>query len=188
MNKVATFPVVCDQPPDNQFADRLESELTRPEAECVLIEFRTRASGELAEVDQMLHDDSSMSRLRVALRKMEQQSVPVVALVRESLALLQFEIALACHARFATEGKVSQCFPWNKYGLMPLLGGTQRLPRLVGIELASRILLQGEVLTIAQLVASGLFNLADGEIHKSATEWAAANRAYRQPWDRNFGA
>jgi len=188
MSKASTFPIICDQPPDNGFADRLESELTRPGAEVVLIEFRTRAGGELAEVDQILRDDSLMSRLRVILRKMEQQSIPTVALVPESLGLLQFEIALACHARFASAGKISLRFPWNKYGLMPLLGGTQRLPRLVGIELASRILLLGEGLTIAQLVAPGLFNLADGEIRKSATEWATVNRTYRQPWDRNPGA
>jgi 3-hydroxyacyl-CoA dehydrogenase/enoyl-CoA hydratase/3-hydroxybutyryl-CoA epimerase len=188
MNKVSTFPVICDQPADNEFADRLESELTHPEAEVILIEFRTRAGGELAEVDQVLRDDSLMSRLRVTLRKMEQQSIPVVALVPESLGLLQFEIALACHARFANEGRVSLRFPWNKYGLMPVLGGTQRLPRLVGIELASRILLRGEGLTIAKLAASGLFNLADGEIRKSATEWATVNREHRQPWDRTPSA
>ena len=124
MSEASIFPVICDQPPDEEFADRLESEFTRPGAEVVLIEFRTRAGGELAEVDQILRNDSLLGRLRVTLRKMEQQSIPVVALVPESLGLLQFEIALACHARFASEGKVSLRFPWNKYGLMPLLGGT----------------------------------------------------------------
>jgi 3-hydroxyacyl-CoA dehydrogenase/enoyl-CoA hydratase/3-hydroxybutyryl-CoA epimerase len=187
MSTASTFPVICDQPPDNEFADRLESELARPGVEVVLIEFRTCTGGDLAEVDQILRDDSLISRLRVTLRKMEQQSIPAVALVPESLGLLQFEIALACHARFASTGKVNLHFPWNKYGLMPLLGGTQRLPRLVGIELASRILLRGEGLTIGQLVAPGLFNLADGELRKSAMDWATVNRAYRQPWDRNPG-
>jgi len=187
MSQASTLPVNCDQPLDNEFANRLESELVRPGAELVLIEFRTRAGGELAEVDQILHDDSLMSRLRVILRKMEQQDIPILGLVPESLGLLQFEIALACHARFAERGNVSLRFPWAKYGLMPLLGGTQRLPRLVGIELALRILLQGEGSTIAQLVAPGLFHLADGDLRKSATEWATVNRAYRQPWDRNPG-
>jgi 3-hydroxyacyl-CoA dehydrogenase / enoyl-CoA hydratase / 3-hydroxybutyryl-CoA epimerase len=187
MSKVSTLPIICDQPPDERFANGLEIELTRPEAEVVLIEFRTRAGGELAEVDQILRDDAIISRLRVALRTMEQQSIPVVALVPESLGLLQFEIALACHARFANEGRAVLRFPWNKYGLMPVLGGTQRLPRLVGIELASRILLQSEGFTIAQLAESGLFNLADGEMRKPAAEWATDNRAYRQPWDRNLG-
>ena len=188
MSKASTLPVICDQPPDDEFADRLEDELTRPGTEVVLIEFQTRTGGELAEVDQILRDDSLISRLRITLRKMEQQSIAVIALVPESLGLLQFEIALACHARFVSAGKVGLLFPWNRYGLMPVLGGTQRLPRLVGIELASRILLQGEGLTIAQIVASGLFNLASGEIRESATLWATANRAYRQPWDRNPGA
>ena len=184
MSNGFTAPVICDQPAGSKFVDRLENELARPGAEVVLIEFRTREDGELREVDEILHDDSLISRLRITVRKMEQQRVPVVALVPESLGLLQFEIALACHARFASGGKVSLCFPWNRYGLMPVLGGSQRLPRLVGIELASRVLLQGESLTIPELAASGLFCLADGEIRKSATEWAAKSRHFRQPWDR----
>jgi 3-hydroxyacyl-CoA dehydrogenase/enoyl-CoA hydratase/3-hydroxybutyryl-CoA epimerase len=177
--------VVCNQPPGSEFTDILENELTRPRAEAVLVEFRTLPEGELKEVDEILKGDSSINRLRGALRKMEQQTIPIVALVSESLGLLQLEIALACHARFANSRKISLSFPWNKYGLMPVLGGSQRLPRLVGIELASRLLLQGETMTIAQLTASGLFYFAGEELRNAAAEWAANNRGYRQPWDRN---
>jgi 3-hydroxyacyl-CoA dehydrogenase / enoyl-CoA hydratase / 3-hydroxybutyryl-CoA epimerase len=184
MSNGSTASVVCDQPAGIEFVDRLENELARPGAEVVLIEFRTREDGELKEVDEILHNDSLISRLRITLRKMEQQSIPVVALVPESLGLLQFEIALACHARFASDAKVSLGFPWNRYGLMPILGGSQRLPRLVGIELAARILLQGESLTIPELAATGLFYLAGGGIRESATEWATNSPGYRQPWDR----
>ena len=184
MSNASTAPVICNQPAGSEFVDRLENELARPNAEVVLIEFRTGEDGESEEVDEILQDDSLISLLRITVRKMEQQRIPVVALVPESLGLLQFEIALACHARFASGGKVSLCFPWSRYGLMPVLGGSQRLPRLVGIELASRILLQSESLTIPDLAASGLFYLADGEIGKSAMKWAANSPGYRQPWDR----
>jgi 3-hydroxyacyl-CoA dehydrogenase/enoyl-CoA hydratase/3-hydroxybutyryl-CoA epimerase len=184
MSNTLPDPVICDQPPGGEFVDSLENELARPGAEVVLIEFRTREDGELKEVDEILHENSLISRLRISVRKMEQQPIPIVALVPESLGLLQFEISLACHARFASGGNVSLRFPWNRYGLMPVLGGTQRLPRLVGIELASRILLQGESLTISELAESGLFCLADGDMRKSAMEWAVIASDYRQPWDR----
>ena len=94
MSNGSTASVVCDQPAGIEFVDRLENELARPGAEVVLIEFRTSEDGELKEVDEILHNDSLISRLRITLRKMEQQRIPVVALVPESLGLLQFEIAL----------------------------------------------------------------------------------------------
>ena len=177
--------IVCDQPPGRQFADRVENELTHPGAEAVLIEFLTAPMGELKEIDQILNDDSLISRLREALRKLEQRAIPVLAVVPESLGILQFEVALACHARFASSGKTSLNFSWNKYGLMPVLGSSQRLPRLVGIELASHILLQGGPVTIAQLASAGLLNLKGGELRKEAAQWAANNRGYKQPWDRD---
>src|SRR5437868_5235790 len=119
MNGDVPSVIICDQLPGSQFADRLENELSRPGAKGVLIEFRAFPAGELKEIDEILKDDSSINRLREALRKMEQQAVPVVALVSEPLGLLQFEIALACHARFGDSQEINPDFSWNKYGLMP---------------------------------------------------------------------
>ena len=185
MNNNRLALIVCDHPPGTDFVDRLENELNLSRSDGILIEFRARPEGELIEVDDILRDDSLISRLRHALRKMEQQTSPAVALVSESLGLLQLEIALACHARFAKSGKINLSLSWNKYGLMPVLGGTQRLPRLAGIELASRFLLQGESTTIAQLAASGLFCLTEDKLLTAAADWAANNRGYRQPWDKS---
>jgi 3-hydroxyacyl-CoA dehydrogenase / enoyl-CoA hydratase / 3-hydroxybutyryl-CoA epimerase len=184
MNGDAAPVITCDQPPGNQFADRLENELSRHGVEAVLIEFRAFPEGEFKEIEEILADDSSINRLREVLRKMEQLTVPVIALVPEPLSLLQFEIALACHARFTRSQEINLNFSWNKYGLMPVLGGTQRLPRLVGIEFASRLLLQGESLTFAQLTSSGLLHMTSGELRTVAMQWAANNRGYNQPWDR----
>jgi 3-hydroxyacyl-CoA dehydrogenase/enoyl-CoA hydratase/3-hydroxybutyryl-CoA epimerase len=186
MNGDAAPVITCDQPPDNQFADRLESELSRQGTEAVLIEFRAFPDGEFKEIEEILADDSLINRLREVLRKMEQRAVPVIALVPEPLGLLQFEIALASHARFGNSKEINLNFSWNKYGLMPVLGGTQRLPRLVGIELASRILLRGESLTFAQLASSGLLHLTGDELRTAAMQWAADNRGYKQPWDRDL--
>jgi 3-hydroxyacyl-CoA dehydrogenase / enoyl-CoA hydratase / 3-hydroxybutyryl-CoA epimerase len=184
MNGDAAPVITCDQPPGNQFADRLENELSRHGVEAVLIEFRAFPEGEFKEIEEILADDSSINRLREVLRKIEQLTVPVIALVPEPLSLLQFEIALACHARFTRSQEINLNFSWNKYGLMPVLGGTQRLPRLVGIEFASRLLLQGESLTFAQLTSSGLLHMTSGELRTVAMQWAANNRGYNQPWDR----
>ena len=179
-------PIICDQPPTLAFVERVEDGLLHPSAEGMLIEFRTHPEADIVEVDQILADDAVISPLRVVLRKMEQQTSPVIALVPKSLSLLQFEIALACHARFIDGGKVSFCFPWHKYGLMPVLGGSQRLPRLIGIKLAAQILLDDERLAAGRLAAAGLFIRAGSSLRAAAKEWAAENSSYRQPWDRDL--
>ncbi len=115
---------------------------------------------------------------------MEQGPKAAVALVSESIGGLQLEIALACHVRFASVGTISLDFPWLKYGLMPVLGGTQRLPRLCGIELAARLLLQGEKVSVTEAVASGLFEVKDQSLPEAAMEWAEAHPKPGQPWDR----
>jgi 3-hydroxyacyl-CoA dehydrogenase len=66
-----------------------------------------------------------------------------------------FETALACHYRIALEtGKVG--LPEVKLGLLPGAGGTQRVPRLAGVEAALDLMLSGAPITAHQAVESGL--------------------------------
>ncbi|MEG1850122.1 MAG: enoyl-CoA hydratase/isomerase family protein, partial [Oscillospiraceae bacterium] len=67
------------------------------------------------------------------------------------------EIALACDFRVASE-TASFTFPEPKLGILPRLGGTQRLPRLVGEGRALEILLTGQKLNAAQAKEIGLVN------------------------------
>ena len=82
--------------------------------------------------------------LNKSLRALETCGKPV-AVALEGLALGGgLEIALACHYRVAADNpKIKLGLPEAKVGLLPGAGGTQRLPRLIGVQNAAMIILQG---------------------------------------------
>ena len=183
MNSVHYAQILCERPLGTEFADRVDAALSDPAIGALFIEFAGRPETEEIEVDQILAEDPLIDRLRILIRQMELSPKIVAALVRESIGGLQLEIALACDVRFAAMGTISLDFPWLKYGLMPILGGTQRLPRLSGFELAARILLQAEKVSVLETVASGLFQLADKNLLEAAIEWTETHPRPGQPWD-----
>ena len=184
MNQENYTRISCERPLNSKFADRLEAALSDPAINALFIEFHSLPETERNEVDQILAEDSLIDRLRGLIRQMEQGPKVVAALVSESIGGLQLEIALACHVRFASVGTISLDFPWLEYGLMPILGGTQRLPRLCGIELAARLMLQAEKVSVSEEVASDLFEVTDQPLSEAAMEWAQAHPKSGQPWDQ----
>lgn len=184
MNPDRTARISCGRPLEPKVVDHIEAALSDPAIEALLIEFSSGPDTETSEIDQILADDLLLSRLRTLIRQMEQGPKPVVALLAESIGGLQLEIALACHLRLASVGTISLDFPWLKFGLMPVVGGTQRLPRLCGIELAARLLLQAEKMTVSEETASGLFVMRKESLPEAAMEWAEAHPKVGQPWDQ----
>ena len=73
--------------------------------------------------------------LPALLRAVEDCAKPVVAAIDGICMGGGFELALACHYRVAVPG-ARLALPEVKLGLLPGAGGTQRLPRLVGVETA----------------------------------------------------
>lgn len=68
------------------------------------------------------------------------------------------EMALACDLRFAAEGKYRLGLPEVTLGLLPGNGGTQRLPRLLGVNKALEMMLTGETVTPDEALRLGLVN------------------------------
>ncbi len=68
---------------------------------------------------------------------------PVIAAIAGPAMGGALEIALACDCRVATPDAVMG-LPEIKLGLLPGAGGTQRLPRIVGLEAATRMILSGD--------------------------------------------
>lgn len=89
------------------------------------------------------------------LRAIEEAPVPVVARVHGMALGGGVELALACHA-IVCGPKASFALPETGIGIYPGLGGTQRLPRIVGRPLARRMILTGKPLSAAAAVESGL--------------------------------
>lgn len=110
-----------------------------------------------------------------------------VAVVIDGLALGGgFELCLACHYRVMSEGTAAAVgLPEVNVGLLPAGGGTQRLPRLVGIEKALPLLLSGRQVEGPEALQLGLVDelVAPEDALKAARAWVLSDADPRQPWD-----
>ena len=124
--------------------------------------------------------------LNRSLRALETCGKPV-ACALEGLALGGgLEIALACHYRVAGENpKLVLGLPEAKVGLLPGAGGTQRLPRIMGVMNALPYILQGTNMTAAEALAKGVVGaiVPVGETIANAKAWVLANPKAVAPWD-----
>ncbi|WP_372625976.1 fatty acid oxidation complex subunit alpha FadJ [Arsukibacterium sp.] len=89
--------------------------------------------------------------------RLEQMKIPVVAAINGPCLGGGLELAMACHSRIATDsGKTVLGLPEVQLGLLPGSGGTQRLPRLVGVQKALDMMLTGKQLRAVQAKKAGL--------------------------------
>ena len=101
---------------------------------------------------------------------------PVVAALFGTALGGGLELALGCHARVARTG-TRLGLPEITLGVVPGAGGTQRLPRLVGVPLALEMISTGKLLDAEQALAAGLVNAvvaADDDLVARALDHAAA--------------
>ncbi|TAK51420.1 MAG: 3-hydroxyacyl-CoA dehydrogenase [Gammaproteobacteria bacterium] len=120
-------------------------------------------------------------------RRLETCGKPVVAAINGLALGGGFELALACHYRvLADEPKVVVGLPEVKVGLLPGAGGTQRLPRLIGIANALPLMLEGRHVRPAEALKLGIVHeLAPrAELLERARRWLAGSPEPSQPWDR----
>ncbi len=116
--------------------------------------------------------------LRSVLLALEHSSKPVVAALHSVCMGGGLELALACHYRIAAPG-CSIALPEVKLGLLPGAGGTQRLPRALGVEPALNMIVSGEAIQsemLAMLPGQKLFD----KISASAASLAAEALALAQ--------
>ena len=80
---------------------------------------------------------------------------PIVAAIHGTALGGGLEVALACHFRVATKD-ARLGLPEVKLGLLPGAGGTQRLPRAVGPELAVKMIVGGDPISASDALKNGL--------------------------------
>ncbi len=146
-----------------------------------------------ADIDQLTQITSAdeayklCEDLKGMMRRMEKCGKPVVAALNGTALGGGLELALACHARIAIDdAKTKLGLPEVKLGLLPGGGGTQRVPRMVGIQKAMELITQGKELTAAKAKEMGLVTeLAANrdELLAKARAWCLANPKASQPWD-----
>ena len=124
--------------------------------------------------------------LSAALRALETAGKPVAAAIAGLALGGGCELALAAHYRVLVDSeRAAMGLPESLVGLLPGAGGTQRLPRLIGVDQALPILLDGARLAGKAALDAGLIDavVAPGEEIAAAERWLLAADAPRQPWD-----
>ena len=94
---------------------------------------------------------------QAAFDRLERLAKPVVAAIHGACLGGGLELALACHWRMASDDRKTQLgLPEVQLGLIPGAGGTQRLPRLIGIAAALDLVLAGKSLRARKALKLGL--------------------------------
>jgi 3-hydroxyacyl-CoA dehydrogenase len=109
---------------------------------------------------------------------------PVVAALHGTPLGGGLEVALGCHFRVAASG-TRLGLPEIKLGLMPGAGGTQRLPRLVGMDRAMAMILSGDPIGADDAKSYGLVDeIISGDLVSSAVAFASEVIAKKRPVSR----
>ena len=115
---------------------------------------------------------------------MERAEKPIIAAIHGHALGGGLELAMGCHYRVATaEAKFGQ--PEVKIGLTPGAGGTQRLPRLVGIPLALDMIVGGDPIDAKTALEHGLIDaIIAGDLRQGAISFAEGLLRDKKPLRR----
>jgi 3-hydroxyacyl-CoA dehydrogenase len=173
--------IQLDNPPVNALShptrQHIASELARAEADpavkaVVLIGNAEFFSGGADVKEFNTPKMAAEPNLATLVHLFERSLKPTIAAVSGTALGGGFELALACHYRVAgAEARVG--LPEVKIGLIPGSGGTQRLPRAVGLETAINMIVSGEPVRAADLARTALFaRIIEGDLLSGAKAFA----------------
>ncbi len=119
--------------------------------------------------------------LHEVLNLIESSPKPVVAAIHGTAFGGGLEVTLACHYRVAVK-TARLGLPEVKLGLLPGAGGTQRLPRVVGVEKALSMIVSGDPIGAEEGLKVGLVDhLVEGDLTAGAVAFAERVVAERRP-------
>ncbi len=110
--------------------------------------------------------------LNAVIRDLEASTKLVVVALHGTALGGGFELAMGCHYRCAVaSGKIGQ--PEVKLGIIPGAGGTQRVPRLAGVEAALDMIVMGEPMAAPRAAELGLIDeIVEGDLLDGAVAYA----------------
>jgi 3-hydroxyacyl-CoA dehydrogenase len=157
--------IVIDNPPVNALKNAVRSGLTEAltraredasiEALVITCAGRTFIAG--ADISEFGKPPQPPTTIDV-IAAIESMPKPVIAAMHGTALGGGLEVALGCHYRVAVPS-AKLGLPEIKLGLMPGAGGTQRLPRLVGVEMALDMIVTGEQVTASEALDAGLIDM-----------------------------
>lgn len=150
------------------------------------------AGGDLKELSQVGSADagkvfSMVEGLKADLRRLETLGIPVVAAINGSALGGGWEIALACHHRVLLDDPRAKIgLPEVTLGLLPGGGGIVRTVRLLGLEKAMPLLLEGKQLSPKAALEGGLVHALAATpqaLLAAAEAWILSHPSSRQVFD-----
>jgi 3-hydroxyacyl-CoA dehydrogenase len=185
--------VTFDNPPINGLGLELRKAIVASieraagdaEVQAIVLIGSERAFSGGADVKEFGTSKSSQEpNLLSVIRAVESSKKPVIAAIGGACMGGGLELALGCHFRVA-KADAQIALPEVKLGLLPGAGGTQRLPRLVGLETALNMIVSGNPVPGAQLKDTALFDeIADGDLLSCAVAFAQRVVAENRPLKR----
>lgn len=151
------------------------------------------AGGDLKELHKVTREDAStfedmVNGMKAEMRTLEASGKPIVAAINGSALGGGLEICLACHHRVVIDDdKIQLGLPEVTLGLLPGGGGTQRLPRMIGLEAAFPYLMEGKKVNPKAALKAGIVDeLASStdDMMTKARAFIEANPKSQQPWDQ----
>src|SRR5205809_426340 len=122
--------------------------------------------------------------LHTVLDIIEASPKPVVAAIHGTALGGGLEVTLACHSRVGVKD-ARFGLPEVKLGLLPGAGGTQRLPRVVGVEKALSMMVSGDPIRADEALKAGLVDeIVDGDLTAAGVAFAETAPSERRPRSR----
>ena len=181
--------IALDNPPVNALGHALRQGIVQAlnevgDAKAVVLHGTARAFSGGADITEFGKPPQSPG-LREVIEAIEAMPVPVIAAIQGVALGGGLELALGCHARVAWPG-AKLGLPEVKLGLLPGGGGTQRLPRVVGVEKALGMIVGGNPVSAEEAETLGLVDaVLDGPCPDAAVAWAREHGERRLVRDRD---
>ena len=134
------------------------------------------AGADLKERRTMSQGETSrfVSSLRSTFSQLEKLQAPTIAALDGAALGGGLELALCCDLRVASNDLAVLGLPETKLAIIPGAGGTQRLPRLVGLSKAKELIFTGRRITALEALSTNLCNFAvDSDAYSKAVAVAA---------------
>jgi len=185
-----TAVITLDNPPINGLGHELRSGIVAgldraaadPKVKAVVLIGSPRAFSGGADIREFNTPKMTAEpNLHNVIRAIEAMAKPVVAAISGNCMGGGLELALGCHFRVGSPG-AQIALPEVKLGLLPGAGGTQRLPRVIGLEHALNMIVSGAAVPSEMFKGTPLFDdFVTGDLLAGAVAFAGKVAAEKRP-------
>ncbi|WP_322058414.1 3-hydroxyacyl-CoA dehydrogenase NAD-binding domain-containing protein [Paraburkholderia sp. J63] len=166
-------------------AEAIDAALANPEVSALILYGTDEVFSAGADLGEFGSADMTREpSLPTLVERLEGSPKPTIAAIGDLCMGGGFELALGCHFRVARR-RTKVALPEIKLGLLPGAGGTQRLPRAIGVEPALNLMLSGQPVAVDSLRETGLVDVVtEDDLLDSALAFAKETVTRKRPLRR----